>query len=247
MMDFEQIEKYCNQEMSVAERANFEKQMQADQKLTDTVAAYQLIDAEMREVPASADALIKTLDQLGEKHFRQSETPVIPLKAIWRITAIAACVAGLLLVGRWLLIPENITKETLLARHFTVETISLTERGISTDTLYQVELFFNAGQPEKVLLWLKPYLVSHPEPEFQMVLIKSLLRLNQSKEAINLAAKVAAGESALKYEAMLLQATGYIQVNDWNQAQIILKQIPESAIEYKKAQALLKDMELVKK
>lgn len=246
-MDFEQIEKYCNKEMSDGDRSDFEKQLQADQELADTVAAYQLINLEMKESPASAEAVKQTLQQLGKKHFNQPQAAVIPLKKILRITAIAACVTGLLLAGRWLLVPETITKETILASHFTKENISLTERGVASDTLYQVEQFFNADQADKVLLWLKPYLVSHQETELQIILIKSLLRVNQAKQAIESADKIAAGESAFKHEAMLLQAIGYIQMDDWDKAKVVLNQIPQSAIEYQRAQALLADIELVKR
>lgn len=245
-MDFEQIEKYCNNGLSDAEKADFEMQMQTDPDLTDAVTAYRLIEAEMREVPASAD-LHQRLEQLGKKHFIQPKGTVVQFNPIWRMLAVAACITGLIFVGRWLLAPEAITKEILLARHFTKESVSLTERGTSSDTLYQVEQYFNTNQPEKVADLLKPYLASHPAKELEIILIKSLLRLNQSKEAINLAAAIASGESAFRYEAMILQAIGSIQMNNWNQAQILLRQIPESAVDYSKAQALLKDMEQVKR
>lgn len=246
-MEFEKIESYLNNELDSLEKENFENQIKADKQLADTLNVYKLIHAEMQNNPDQEQGAIETIKALSKKHFNQEKTPIVSINKIFKICAVAASIIGLLFIGKWFFTPANISKEELLAMHFPKENISLTERGSNDDTLYQVEQYFNNNQPQQVLNFIQPFLRNHPEAEFEMIEVKALLQLNNNTEAIDIASKLSVGQSAFKYEAMLLMAVAYSQLNDWNNAAAILHQIPPSAFEYKRAKSFLQDLGNVEK
>ena len=245
-MEFEKIERYLNNELDSHEKEIFEKQISENKQLATTIKVYKLIDEEMQTNPEQEKGTIETINALSKKHFHQAKAPIVSMNRIFKITAVAASIIGLLFVGKWLFAPNSVSKEELLAMHFPKENISLTERGSNDDTLYQVEQFFNGNQPQQVLNFIQPYIRNHPDAALEIIAIKALLQLNKSQEAIDIASKISNGRSAFKYEAMLLMAVAYSQMDDWSNVVSTLQQVPPTAIEYERAKSFLQDIEHVK-
>ncbi len=246
-MEFEKIERYLNNELDSQEKEIFEKQISEDKQLAAAINVYKLIDEEMQNDPTQESGTIETIKVLSKKHFQQEKSPIISINRIFKISAVAASILGLLFVGKWFFAPDNVSKEELLAMHFSKENISLTERGSNEDTLYLVEQYFNNNQPQKVLNFIQPYLVNHPDAELEMIETRAFLQLNQSKEAIANASVISVGQSSFKYESMLLMAVAYSQLNDWENATNTLRQIPPTAIAYDRAKSFLQDIENIEK
>lgn len=106
------IDKYLQNEMSLSEKQDFEKEMQSDIDLRETVKMQKMIIDEIRQ----REGFLRILNK--------ADKPIIPMYT--KVLAIAAIFIGLLILTFWQ--PCNYSNNTIFNKYFAVVPVSIHQR-----------------------------------------------------------------------------------------------------------------------
>lgn len=246
MTDYEQIEKYLNNELSGTERAAFEKEMQQDADFKKAVQVYAMINEEMIKTKQES-ALEETLLKAGEKYFPREEsqpkTIYFNSRLVLLYASIAAAVTAIFFLVKTLFGTSPDTQQ-LFAQYNSFQPVSLAQRAqTNNDTLASIENFYNNKQFGDALQDLRKWNSIHNDIELQMLQAKCLLQLGHAADAIKIFQSISSGQTAFKYDATFYMALSYLRSDNIDECEKILKTIPPEAAVYSRAVALLEQLQ----
>lgn len=237
--NYENIEKYILGELTADELLNFENRLQTDAVFKEEVDLYietnKLLSQKYSNLEKE-NGLNKTLENMGEKHFNQSEksSKTFFIKSnIIRITAIAA----VLVLGFFLLKPQT-DLYTQFAEHSALE---VQVKGDNDAELLKSAQLFNEEKYEEAIPKLEAFLSNHPnDDEIQLALGISYLETNQIKPALIRFSNVYGKQNIFKNKASWYMALAYLKSENKDQARAFLGEIEADSFYFEKAQKLQK-------
>jgi len=243
MYTYHDIARYAEEQMTVEERAAFERALTTDATLQQQLALYHEVHASLQQHfsgDAQREQLQQTLQNMRGAFFSTASQPakVVPYKRfLLRATAVAAVLLAVVFIWQpW--------KADLFGRYAGTTMMPPVERGSDTDSLLQAAtIAFNSEDFSKAALLsaVKQQDTANSFVDFYYGI--ALLQTGRLPEARTMFENIYAGESAFKYEAALYQSLTYIKENNNQVAVEWLEKIPADAPVYNKAQKLLKELE----
>ena len=238
--DYDIISRYVDEEMSPAERMDFEQQMQREPELRKQVELYFEVTKSLqrRLHPAKEEAeLRRTLEQLRPQYF-QTRSRVVPMapRKKW-LMAVAATVVFLLALTIWA--PWN---PDLYRKYSDVRMPGIEERGAEEDSLLrQAEKEFNEKRFAESIPLFETYLAAEPDDAFVRFYYGiALMQSGQTGKSRREFDTLFTGNSAFRYEAAFFMALSYLKEKDRDRCREWLQRIPPDAPNYPKAQELLR-------
>jgi tetratricopeptide (TPR) repeat protein len=237
---YEQIESYVSGNMTAAEKMEFEKQMELDPELKETVALYRTLQESYTSIEQTKPGVLqleKTLENVSGNYFKEEkQAPVFTMQKTFRVLAVAAS----LILGFLLLQPVLFTKgnKDLFKTYYQQEELSV-ERG-ETDSIVKAILFFNKNEYQQALDYLEPVTQKNPEAN-NLILARGecYLGLNQFDKALKSFEEVAQKETVYKDRANWLKAMAYLKQEKFTECRNFLSTIAETSTYFKTAQKLI--------
>jgi len=238
--DLEKTEQYLNNEMSPAERKEFELQIARDEELRNYIQLYNSIDHTMKAENTSPgeNELRQTLQQMSKKYFAGEGN--VKQGSFKKWMAIAASVIILVSTGIYFLFQNKPTAENLYARYAQHDAVNIQLRGTADDSLAQSAANkFNGQHYAEALPLLQQYLIIQPG-DVQMKFTEAIcyMELNRFKDAATVFSELASGNSAYAAAAQWYQALLALKEKDLPKCRSILNSIPQSSSFFTKAQEL---------
>ncbi|MFH7014452.1 tol-pal system YbgF family protein [Flavobacterium sp. FlaQc-52] len=232
------FDQYLQGELTVDEKANFEKQLSEDQEFSAEFEAFQIAQQQLENkfgIAAEREAFKENLMKISDNHFNKNKSKVIALKP-WNY-AVAASVV--LLVGLFFF---NYTQKPIYEEYSEHEQAYFTERGDVNTALKQAEITFNAHNYKAAIPHFETALKESKTPEVQYFYGISLLEDNQYKKAETTFEELRSGTSAYKYKATWNLALSKLKQKDYIGCKEILRTIPQDYEDYVEVQILLRDL-----
>ncbi|MDX6192021.1 tetratricopeptide repeat protein [Flavobacterium sp. Fl-318] len=232
------FDQYLQGELTVDEKANFEKQLSEDQEFSAEFEAFQIAQQQLENkfgIAAAREAFKENLMKISDNHFNKNKSKVIALKP-WNY-AVAASVV--LLVGLFFF---NYTQKPIYEEYSEHEQAYFTERGDVNTALKQAEITFNAHNYKAAIPHFETALKESKTPEVQYFYGISLLEDNQYKKAETTFEELRSGTSAYKYKATWNLALSKLKQKDYIGCKEILRTIPQDYEDYVEVQILLRDL-----
>ncbi|KLT67946.1 tetratricopeptide repeat protein [Flavobacterium sp. ABG] len=232
------FDQYLQSELTVDEKANFEKQLSEDQEFSAEFEAFQIAQQQLENkfgIAAEREAFKENLMKISDNHFNKNKSKVIALKP-WNY-AVAASVV--LLVGLFFF---NYTQKPIYEEYSEHEQAYFTERGDVNTALKQAEITFNAHNYKAAIPHFETALKESKTPEVQYFYGISLLEDNQYKKAETTFEELRSGTSAYKYKATWSLALSKLKQKDYIGCKEILRTIPQDYEDYVEVQILLRDL-----
>ena len=236
---YELFDGYLQDELSAEARLDLEDRLTSDQQLKEEFELFKMISDHLEQQfsdRSEREALAASLKELSEQSMQKEETKVIRFNP-WKY-AIAASVV--LLLGFFMFNPfSNPSYEDF----YTQQTISLVERGDSDAILADAEKAFNSQDYTNAIRYFDQVLATDAE-QTEVLFYKgvALVQLDRFEEAEDVFKLIAGGNSAFKYEAQWQWALSKLKQEDYEACETLLKEIPEDAASYDKAQKLLRKL-----
>lgn len=239
------FESYLNNEMSSDEKIIFEEKLQNDSQFK---ANFNLYKETTSFIENKFD--FKTIDfkenlkSISESHFseilpsskRQVKSKVIQFKP-WYY-AVAASVA--ILFGTWFFMQNSIPQYEDYNQH---ENANLVERGSVIKNLKAAQDAFNAKNYKVAIQNFEIVLKEYDKPEVRYFYAISLLENNQYTDAESTFTKLQSGTSIYKDKATWNLALSKLKQKQFEECKNYIKQLPEDAEDYAKAQKLLSNLD----
>lgn len=245
-MNYEQIEKYLNGELEGEELLAFENDLRNDAELAKEVKLYRSIETEMKSAAAEQQEeaeLRKSLNNLGDTHFKKKAKLVGMKRTWWYVSAAAASVLIFLLVKP--LFNKSFDKDKLYAGYMKeVEGLPESQRGNNPDSLYTEAAQLYNHKDYKQALPLLEKLIEQNKEDIQVKLAAGIcyMQVENYSPAVSLFDSIAAGTSVYKNQALWMKALVLLKQNKLAECYDQLKLIPADADKYEAAQALLKKL-----
>jgi tetratricopeptide (TPR) repeat protein len=222
--------------MSQEEKLEFENQLQNDADIKQKFEIYKETN-QFLATKFSQQTLDfkKNLDAIAKEHFAEKEhkkTKVIAFKP-WQY-AVAASIA--ILFGTWFMMQEN----SDYSEFYQHENANLVERGSIIKNLKAAQEAFNAKNYKVAIENFEIVLKDYDKPEVRFLYGISLLEENRFADAEATFTKLQSGTSIYKDKATYNLALSKLKQKQLVECKMYLKQIPEDAEDYEKAQKLLK-------
>lgn len=246
MSEYEEIEKYLNNELSAPELSAFELQMQQDASFAERVKLYTHIYRDIEDSEKELQ-LQHTLEATSKKYFKKNvgekaAPPVIKRRQVVLMAVLAAAVV-LFFVFRPFFTGIQSTDE-IIAEYNGFQKISFAQRSqenndtlLLIEDLYNNKNFYDAWQ--QIVLWNS----LHNDTELKMLEGRTLLFLNKYPDALDIFEQVSKGQSSFKNEALFFAGLAYLGKGNADSCVIKLKAIPPDAGTYSKAAEIINKLE----
>ncbi len=232
--------KYVEGDLTSEERVAFENLLLHDEELRQHLADYQDIHGSLQtKLGIKNPALLATLKDLSAQHFTTA-AHVQPKMRKLNLTTWLSAAAAVLVIGLLLWAPWN---GSLYEQFASNPEMSVTERGAEKTDLDNAAVLFNNKQFEEAKL----ILASLHEADQTNSLVSfyyglSLIATSELAKGRSLLAELTNGESIFKYDAAYELAMSYLKTGSNVDAKFWLEKIPDGAVQYDKAQELMKKL-----
>lgn len=231
---------YVEGDLDEAERLEFENLLTHDEELKQYLADYYDIHSSLQMELADdngRNALVETLQGLNKEHFAASQPKVVKLSSYLRwVSGVAAVlVLGMLIWAPW--------KGDLYEQFNTAPQMNVAERGAEVSDLDKAAILFNDKRYNEA----KPALakLNTADPANAMVAYYygvSLIETNEVAKGRLMLEELFKGQSVYKYDAAYAMAMSYLKEDKKADTKFWLEKIPDGAVQYEKAQSLLKKL-----
>lgn len=233
------FENYLNNEMSQEGQLEFENQLQNDADIRQKFEIYKETNAFLETKFSSETLAFKNnLETISKEHFaemKEEKSKVIQFKP-WQY-AVAASIA--ILFGTWFMMQGN----SDYSEFYQHENANLVERGSIIKNLKAAQEAFNAKKYKVAIENFEIVLKDYDKPEVGYFYGISLLEENRFADAETIFIKLQSGTSIYKDKATYNLALSKLKQKQLEECKKYLKQIPEDAEDYEKAQKLLKKID----
>ena len=233
------FESYLNNEMPQAEKELFEQRLNSDNQFRESFNLYKETTAMLENKFDSKTIDFKeNLKSISKTHFSEKEedkSKVINFKPFYY--AIAASVV--LAFGTWFMMQGN-PEYGDFNQH---ENAYFTERGSIIKNLRLAQNAFNEKNYKVAIENFEIVLKDYDKPEVRFFYGISLLEENRYAEAETNFVSIQNGTSIYKDKATWYLALSKLKQNQFEECKNYIKQIPEDAEDYAKAQKLLSKLD----
>ncbi|MEC4004091.1 tetratricopeptide repeat protein [Flavobacterium sp. SUN052] len=231
------FESYLNNEMLSDEKIIFDEKLQNDAQFKADFNLYKETTSFIENKFDSKTIDFKAnLKSISESHFssseRQTKSKVIQFKTFYY--AVAASVA--ILLGTWFFMQNSIPQYGDYNQH---ESANLLERGSVIKNLKAAQDAYNAKKYKVAIENFEIVLKEYDKPEVRYFYGISLLEENKFADAEATFTKLQSGTSIYKDKATWNLALSKLKQKQYEECKTYLKQLPEDAEDYEKAQKLL--------
>lgn len=240
MMNYENIERYCKEQMSAEEKAAFETEMQNNSELEQEVHIYKenilLLENEYSSNEGISE-LKKNLNQLGDKHFsKEKPTQKGKVRRLFYAVSSAAAIliCAVLLFGG---------EQDLYAEYSVHDELVVQTKGDSDAALLEGSRLFNSKDYAAAAGSLEAYLADNNDAEVYFSLGICKLETGNIQEAKQIFSSAEISNSVFKDKAEWYSVLCELKAEDEVAAKAIASQISSSSFYYKKAQSLLEDLD----
>ena len=231
---------YVEGDLNQAERLEFENLLLHDHELKQYLADYYAIHGSLQmqlSNDAGRDVLVGTLQMLNKEHFVAEQPKVVKLSSYikWVSGVAAVLVLVMFIWAPW--------KGDLYEQFNTVPQMNVTERGAEITDLDQAATLFNDQKYTEAKAVLAK--LNTADPENAMVAYYysvSLIATNEVAKGRLLLEDLFKGESVYKYDAAYAMALSYLKEDKKADTKFWLEKIPNEAVQYEKAQQLLREL-----
>ncbi|WP_108802296.1 tol-pal system YbgF family protein [Aquimarina sp. Aq107] len=239
---YELFEGEINDELSVEEQEMFSKILEEDKSVAEEFRLYKrwnsYLEANVNADEERAD-LENNLKSIGESFFEkkqtQKETKVLKIPS-WGY-AVAASLA--ILLGVYTFVKTGSTYNDFVS----IPELSITERSIDNELVKKTEDAFNSAEYSEAEVYLSELLKNDRDnSEYNFYLGITLVEQDKYKKASEVFGKLQKGTSIYKYKAIWFEALNQLKQGKKDQCKSLLKQLPNEAEDYQKAQELLKEI-----
>jgi tetratricopeptide (TPR) repeat protein len=233
------FESYLNNEMPQAEKELFEQRLNSDNQFRESFNLYKETTAMLENKFDSKTIDFKeNLKSISKTHFSKKEedkSRVINFKPFYY--AIAASVV--LAFGTWFMMQGN-PEYGDFNQH---ENAYFTERGSIIKNLRLAQNAYNEKNYKVAIENFEIVLKDYDKPEVRFFYGISLLEENRYSEAETNFTNIQEGTSIYKDKATWYLALSKLKQNQFEECKNYIKQIPEDAEDYEKAQKLLSKLD----
>lgn len=233
------FESYLNNEMPQAEKELFEQRLNSDNQFRESFNLYKETTAMLENKFDSKTIDFKeNLKSISKTHFsenKEDKSRVINFKPFYY--AIAASVV--LAFGTWFMMQGN-PEYGDFNQH---ENAYFTERGSIIKNLRLAQNAFNEKNYKVAIENFEIVLKDYDKPEVRFFYGISLLEENRYSEAETNFTNIQEGTSVYKDKATWYLALSKLKQNQFEECKNYIKQIPEDAEDYEKAQKLLSKLD----
>lgn len=234
------FESYLNNEMSQAEKQLFEQRLNSDNQFRESFNLYKETTALLENKFDSKTIDFKeNLKSISKSYFSEKEedkSRVINFKPFYY--AIAASVV--LAFGTWFMMMQETPEYGDFNQH---ENAYFTERGSIIKNLRLAQNAFNEKNYKGAIENFEIVLKDYDKPEVRFFYGISLLEENRYAEAEINFTTIQKGTSVYKDKATWYLALSKLKQNQFEACKNYIKQIPEDAEDYAKAQKLLNKLD----
>lgn len=237
---YELFERYLDDELDNAERADLERRLTEDASLSAEFQKYKVIRESIQGQIGEEEAgkaLAETLQGLGEEFFPPKDKIV---KGIFRRYWIAAALTAAACLLLFLLPLQT----DLYSTYREFPTAAFTVKGDKGSALLlQAETAFNEKKYEKALPFLDAYLAQYPD-QLEPLYYKGLCLLETGEHAgaRDIFSRIAAGSSAFAEDAQWYLALAFLREKDYEGCKEALKAIAPDSRHAAKAAKLMQAM-----
>lgn len=243
MSTFNDIARYAEGEMTAEERSAFEANLASDATLQQQLALYREAHDSLQQhlsTDGQREQLQGTLHSLRGEFFNASSQPtkVVSMKR-WLRGAVAVAAVLIAVVFVWQFMQPDLFEK------YAATTMDVAiERGAQTeDLLLSAEAAFHKkdySAAAQLLAQVRKSDTTNSAVNFYYGV--SLLQTDRITEARTMFIQLYAGQSAYKFEAAFYQALTFLKEDNKDQCKEWLQKIPADALNYNKAQELLKKL-----
>jgi hypothetical protein len=227
-------------DLNEAERLEFENLLTHDEELKQYLADYYDIHSSLElelADDAGRNALVGTLHDLNREHFTPEQNKVVKLSSYLRwVSGVAAVlVLGMLIWAPW--------KGDLYEQFNAAPEMNVAERGAEKTDLDEAATLFNGKKYNEAKVALAK--LNGADPQNAMVAYYYgviLMETNEVAKGRLLLEDLFKGESVYKYDAAYAVAMSYLKEDKKADTKFWLEKIPDGAVQYEKAQQLLKKL-----
>lgn len=233
------FENYFNNEMSQEEKLEFDNQLQNKADIKQKFEIYKETN-QFLETKFSQETLDfkNNLEVISKANFfkqTNKQTKIIAYRS-WHY-AVAASIA--VLFGTWFMMQEN----SDYSEFYQHENANLMDRGCIIKNLKDAQEAFNNKKYKVAIENFEIVLKNYDKPEIRFLYGISLLEENRFADAEVTFTKLQSGTSIYKDKATYSIALSKLKQKQLEECKIYLKQIPEDAEDYEKANKLLKKID----
>jgi hypothetical protein len=242
MSTFNDIARYAEGEMTTEERIVFEASLASDETLQQQLALYREAHGSLQQhfgADGQREQLQDTLHSLRGEFFSETSKPgkVVSMKR-WLQGAVAAAAILIAVVFVWQFMQPDLFEK------YAAINMEMTERGeVENELLPQAVIAFNNKDytaAAKLLTQVRQKDTGNSIVSFYYGV--SLLQTNRITEARTIFNQLYAGQSAFKFDAAFYQALTFLKEDNKAICKEWLQKIPADALNYNKAQELLKEL-----
>jgi len=243
MSTFNDIARYAEGEMSAEERSAFEAALASDATLQQQLALYRDAHDSLQQhfsTDGQREQLKGTLHSLRGEFFNEASQParVVSMKR-WLRGAVAVAAVLIAVVFVWQFMQPDLFEK------YSATTMDVTiERGEQAeDLLLNAQKAFDNkdySSAARSLAQIRQTDTANSLVNFYYGV--SLLQTNRIPEARTIFTQLYAGQSAFKFEAAFYQALTFLKEDNKALCKEWLQKIPADALNYNKAQELLKKL-----
>lgn len=231
---------YAEGDLNETERLAFEDSLAHDEELQNCLKDYHHIHRSLEmELAEDKDreGLMDTLQALNKEHFAAVQPKVVRLRSYLRwVSGVAAVlIFGLLVWAPW--------RGNLYEQFNTSSQMTVAERGAETTDLDNAATLFNNKKFDEAKSALAK--LKSADPQNTMVTYYyaiSLIETNELAKGRQLLEDLFKGQSVYKYDAAYTMAMSYLKEDKKADCKFWLNKIPAEAMQYEKAQSLLKKL-----
>lgn len=233
-----EFDQYLQNELSVEEKIQFEKQLSEDQEMASAFETFKEMQSHLEVkfgFEEERNAFKDNLKTISKEHRKTKKSKVIAFKP-WQY-AIAASVA--VLVGMFFF--QNINPN--FDDYNNPENAYFIERGDVNENLKLAQDEFNAKKYKEAIPYFELILKENKSPEIQYFYAVSLLEDSQFQKAETNLMELKAGTSIYKNKAIYYLALSKLKQKEYKSCKEILLTIPEDFEDYDQVQQLLNELD----
>ena len=233
------FDQYLQEELSSAEKINFEKELTENQEMAAAFATFKEVNEQLElkfGLETERNAFVANLKTISKEQLQAPRTKVVQFKP-WMYMA-AASVA--LLFGVFVF---NSNSNPSFDDYNQYENAYFTERGDAVANVKQAETAFNDKKYQEAIPLFEALLKENKTSELQYYYGVALLQTNKTKEAEVVFNELQSGNSIYKNKAIWSLALAKLKQKEYKACKEILLTIPADYENYDQVQKLLKDLD----
>jgi tetratricopeptide (TPR) repeat protein len=234
------FENYLTNQLSEKDKIDFENQLQNDASIREKFRIYQNWTNYLEnKFDSKTIDFKKNLETISKSNFtenKKSETKVISFKPYY--FAIAASIV--LVIGTWFMMQNSMPNYNDYNQH---EDAYFTERDDVIENLKLAQDAFNIKNYPEAITNFEIVLKSYKRPEIEFYFAVSLLEVDKFTESEVIFNNLKSGTSIYKDKSTWYLALSNLKQKKYEETKEFLKQIPEDAEDYAKAEKLLDELD----